>query len=94
MIWEHESVTGGAERGDGMRIAFAAAAVGGGVATKREVEVARLLARGLTKSLAARELGISQHTVNRHTTNLMAKLGIHNRAELALVAVREGWIKA
>jgi DNA-binding NarL/FixJ family response regulator len=64
-----------------------------GAPTKREVEVAQLLARGLTKSSAAEELGISAHTVNRHTTNLMAKLGIHTRAELARVAVRHGWVE-
>ena len=58
--------------------------------TEREVEVLRHLASGHSKKQAAAALGISPHTVNRHTTNLMGKLGVHNRAELTRAAIRSG----
>ena len=57
--------------------------------TPREVEVLVHLAKGLSKPGVAKALGISAHTVNRHTTNLMAKARIHSRAELVRWAIRE-----
>lgn len=48
------------------------------------------LARGRSKPAVAKLLGISVHTVNRHTTNLMAKAEIHTRAELVRWAIRTG----
>ena len=60
-----------------------------GLLTPREVEVLIHLARGRSKPEAAKLLGISVHTVNRHTTNLMAKARIHTRADLVRWAIRE-----
>jgi DNA-binding NarL/FixJ family response regulator len=57
--------------------------------TPREIEVLVSLAKGLSKPGVAKALGISAHTVNRHTTNLMAKARIHTRAELVRWAIRE-----
>jgi two-component system response regulator NreC len=48
----------------------------------RERDVLRLLARGYTNRQAAEELGLSVRTVEAHRANLMAKLGLRNRAEL------------
>jgi DNA-binding CsgD family transcriptional regulator len=62
--------------------------------TPREVEVVRWLASGLSKQETAARLRISPHTVNRHTTNLMAKLGVHRRAELTRLAIRAGLVEA
>jgi DNA-binding CsgD family transcriptional regulator len=57
--------------------------------TPREIEVLMHLARGQSKPEVAKALGISAHTVNRHTTNLMGKARIHSRAELVRWAIRE-----
>jgi two-component system response regulator NreC len=62
--------------------------------TARELDTLRYLARGMSKKRVAEKLGISVKTVETHTANLMDKLGIHNRVELALFAVREGLANA
>jgi DNA-binding CsgD family transcriptional regulator len=51
--------------------------------TPREAEVAALLARGLPNAAVARQLGISPHTARHHTQRVLAKLGVHSRAEAA-----------
>jgi DNA-binding CsgD family transcriptional regulator len=49
--------------------------------TPREVEVAQLLSEGLSNTAIARQLGISPHTARHHTQRVLAKLGVHSRAE-------------
>lgn len=51
--------------------------------TARELEVARLVAAGLTNRQIGRRLGISERTAERHTENLRAKLGVGTRAQIA-----------
>jgi DNA-binding CsgD family transcriptional regulator len=51
--------------------------------TDRELEVARLLAEGRRNTAIAAELGISPHTARHHTQHVLAKLGVHSRAEAA-----------
>ena len=51
--------------------------------TPREREVAEGVARGLSSKLIARQLGISDKTVQVHRHNVMEKTGIHSAAELA-----------
>lgn len=58
--------------------------------TSRELEILRYLARGYAKKEIARISDISVKTVDRHSANLMAKLDIHDRVELARFAIREG----
>jgi two-component system, NarL family, response regulator LiaR len=58
--------------------------------TKRELEVLALVARGLPNKLIARELGVSEKTVKTHVGNLLRKLGLTDRTQAALFAVREG----
>lgn len=58
--------------------------------TARELEVLRSLSQGLSKKEIAGLLGVSAKTVSRHAENLMAKLDIHDRVELARFAIREG----
>ena len=53
--------------------------------TSREIEVARLAADGTTNQEIASSLAISPRTVERHITNVLAKLGLRNRTELATV---------
>jgi len=60
--------------------------------TARQCDVVRLVAQGKTVRQAAQELGVSVKTVDTHKTNLMRRLGIHNKAELVLWAVNEGLI--
>lgn len=60
--------------------------------TAREAEVLRYIARGMSKKELADTMRISVNTVNRHTTNLMTKLDIHDRVQLARFALREGLV--
>jgi two-component system response regulator NreC len=60
--------------------------------TEREREVLRLIAEGLTSKEIANRLAISPYTVERHRANAMAKLDLHNRAELIRYAIRKGLI--
>jgi DNA-binding CsgD family transcriptional regulator len=58
--------------------------------SKREQEVLRLIARGLSNQQIADELVISVRTVERHINHIYAKLGVHNRAQAAAYAVQQG----
>lgn len=62
--------------------------------TQRELEVLRYLAAGLSKKEVAATMDVSVKTVSRHTENLMDKLDIHDRVELARFAIREGLAEA
>lgn len=61
------------------------------VLTTREKEVLQYIARGMPKKAIAATMGLSVRTVERHTENLMAKLDIHDRVDLARYAIREGY---
>lgn len=61
--------------------------------TAREREVLKLLAQGQTVRSTANILGLSTKTVDAHKFNLMRKLGVHNKAELVLWAVRQKLVK-
>ncbi len=62
--------------------------------TDREREILKLLAEGHSTNEIARMLVISPKTVERHKTNLMAKLDIHNRLDLFKYALRKGIVTA
>jgi len=61
--------------------------------TGRELEVCRYLAQGMSKKEIATRLHRSIKTVDKHVENLMRKLEIHDRVELARFAIREGLIE-
>lgn len=58
--------------------------------TARELEVATLVAAGITNGAIARRLGISVKTVARHVEHLMEKLEVVSRVEIAQIGHREG----
>ncbi len=58
--------------------------------TRREHEVLGLLAEGLTNRQIAERLVVSEHTVHRHVTNILRKLGLPSRTAAAAYAVRAG----
>jgi len=58
--------------------------------TERELEVLRLIARGMSNKLIAHELVVSEKTVKTHVSNILAKLHLADRTQAALYAVREG----
>jgi len=60
--------------------------------TRRELEVLRLTAQGLSKPRIAHMLGISQNTVKRHVVNIFNKLGVNDRAQAAVWAARQGLV--
>jgi len=60
--------------------------------TRREVEVIRLLARGLGNKEIATALSISENTVKTHVRHILDKLGLRSRAEAAAYAVHSGLV--
>jgi DNA-binding NarL/FixJ family response regulator len=58
--------------------------------TDRETEILRLVAKGLSSRQIAERLVLSHRTVQNHTQNVLAKLQLHNRVELARYAIERG----
>jgi NarL family two-component system response regulator LiaR len=58
--------------------------------TPRETEVLGLIARGLSNKRIALELGLSEKTVKTHVAHVLAKLGVADRTQAAVYAVRGG----
>jgi len=58
--------------------------------TRREMEVLRLVARGLSNQEIATELVISEGTVRIHVSNILGKLHLANRTQATLYALQEG----
>ncbi len=60
--------------------------------TEREYEVLRLVAKGYSNKAVARELSISLSTVKTHLRHIFTKLGVEDRAQLIIKAIKEGII--
>lgn len=58
--------------------------------TKRERDILRLIAEGLTQKQIADRFGLAPKTIDNHAGKLMIKLGLHNRVLLTRYAIREG----
>jgi DNA-binding NarL/FixJ family response regulator/predicted Ser/Thr protein kinase len=58
--------------------------------TDRELEVIKFIARGLSNREIAREMVISEKTVKTHVSNLLGKLGVEDRTQAAIWAVKNG----
>ena len=61
--------------------------------TEREVQVIRLLARGLQTKQVARALDISAKTADRHIQNAYRKIGVSTRAAATLYASEHGLVQ-
>ncbi len=62
----------------------------GGVLSRRETEIAQLVADGLTNKQAAAAAHISERTVESHVQHILAKLGFTSRSQIAAWAARRG----
>jgi DNA-binding NarL/FixJ family response regulator len=62
--------------------------------TDRELEVLRLIARGMSNKDIAAELVIAENTVRNHVRNILEKLQVRSRVEAAMYAVREKLVDA
>ena len=72
------------------RLAAAVVPHADGPLTPRELEVLRLVSRGQSNRVIADELVVSEHTVHRHMSNILAKLGQSSRAGAASYAISSG----
>jgi DNA-binding NarL/FixJ family response regulator len=61
--------------------------------TPREQEVVKLVAESYSTRQIAEALVISEKTVDRHRTNILEKLGMHDRVELTRYAIRRGLVE-
>ncbi|MFV8259137.1 LuxR C-terminal-related transcriptional regulator [Bdellovibrio bacteriovorus] len=60
------------------------------ILTKREVEVARMIATGRSNKEIAEVLGCSDQTIKTHKTNIMTKLGVNTSVEVAMWVTKQG----
>lgn len=58
------------------------------ILSKREIEIITLIAEGFTNIQIAEQLFLSNHTINTHRKNIMAKLGVKNTAGIVMYAVK------
>ena len=61
--------------------------------TNREIEILKLLASGMANKQIAFRLKISEKTVRNHVSNMYEKLGIYDRSQAVLYAVRKGLVE-
>jgi DNA-binding NarL/FixJ family response regulator len=59
----------------------------------REMEILRLITRGLSNKEIAYTLGISHQTVKNHMTSILRKLDVEDRTQAAVSALRRGWVR-
>ena len=57
--------------------------------TKRELEITKLLVKGLNNAQIAKELFITCHTVKAHISSIFRKLNVRNRILAAVFAIRK-----
>jgi len=61
--------------------------------TAREMEVLGCVAHGMSNKEIAKHLGISGQTVKNHMSAILRKLGVDDRTQAAIYAVRQGWVR-
>lgn len=63
------------------------------VLTKREIEILCLVAEGLFNKEIAYKLSISEKTVKNHVSNIFKKIGVSDRTQAAVYAIKNGIVK-
>jgi two-component system, NarL family, response regulator len=58
----------------------------------REVEILRLVVKGMSNKEMAGELGLAEGTVRIHLSHIFEKLGVHDRTQAAVVALQRGFV--
>jgi two-component system nitrate/nitrite response regulator NarL len=61
--------------------------------SKREEEIARLVAEGLSNREISQRLDLSEHTIKNYLFRVFEKLGVSTRVELALYALKRGHVR-
>ncbi|MCB0144171.1 MAG: response regulator transcription factor [Caldilineaceae bacterium] len=59
----------------------------------REMEILSLITRGASNKEIARSLEISRQTVKNHMSSVLRKLGVEDRTQAAVLALRRGWVR-
>jgi two-component system NarL family response regulator len=62
------------------------------VLSERELEVLRLIAQGLSNQGIGTALNIGESTVKSHVTHILSKLGVNDRTQAVIVAVKRGLV--
>ena len=62
--------------------------------TERELDVIRLVAQGRSNREIAKELWISEKTVKTHVSHALTKLGLKDRTQLAIHAIKSGLVES
>jgi two-component system NarL family response regulator len=60
--------------------------------TPRELEILKMLSKGLTNKQIGHALGISENTAKNHVNNIIDKLEVSDRTEAATTAIQRGLI--
>jgi two-component system response regulator DegU len=61
--------------------------------SRREMEILAFITRGTSNKEIARELGISRQTVKNHMSSVLRKIGVEDRTQAAVLALRRGWVR-
>lgn len=62
------------------------------ILTRREIEVLKLLAEGLFNKEIAYKLSISEKTVKNHVSNIFKKIGVFDRTQAAVYAIKNNFV--
>jgi DNA-binding NarL/FixJ family response regulator len=60
--------------------------------TAREHDVVKLIAEGMSNKQIGRKLNLTEGTVKGYVSQILAKLRLQDRTQIALYAVRQGWL--
>jgi NarL family two-component system response regulator LiaR len=60
--------------------------------SNRELELLRLVAKGISNKQISEKLSISEHTVETHLINIFRRLGVTSRTKAVLTAIKKGWL--